>query len=385
MKMGAMGKTLVASSGDDGAPGNLGLAASCDIKELDPLFPAASPYVTTVGGTMLTKGKDESGEGVRVGSCPKVPLPQCGDYCEDDVMCGKGFEKEGACGTCVKDTNTCGAACGAQCKKDDDCAAMKCPICGDDKHPNKCIGFSTDPARNETLEVRRVALHRRSRLAALKTLSDRRSERHVKSQLPPGCPDPLCIENDGCATGTQEVAASIPGAGITTGGGFSGYASRPSYQQEVVQSYLTQFRSLLPPSDSFNSSGRAFPDVAAVANNYAVWMGMWLSVDGTSAAAPVFAGILASIAAKVREVGGPSSLGFANPMLYKLAASKPGAFTDVVEGNNKCTSKCCATIGYTATKGWDPVTGLGSPNVKELTASAIRLVLGDERATNLFV
>ena len=55
-KLGAAGTTVVVSSGDDGAPGNFG---ACDGKLLDPLFPAASPYVLTVGGTMLAKGGEE--------------------------------------------------------------------------------------------------------------------------------------------------------------------------------------------------------------------------------------------------------------------------------------------------------------------------------------
>merc|ERR1719265_1728369 len=55
-KIGALGCTIVVSSGDDGAPGNIG---QCDGKLMDPLFPAASPFVTTVGGTVLMKGNTE--------------------------------------------------------------------------------------------------------------------------------------------------------------------------------------------------------------------------------------------------------------------------------------------------------------------------------------
>jgi subtilase family serine protease len=51
MKLGAVGVTVVVSSGDDGAPGNLG---DCKGKPFDPPFPASSPWVTTVGATMLS-------------------------------------------------------------------------------------------------------------------------------------------------------------------------------------------------------------------------------------------------------------------------------------------------------------------------------------------
>eukprot|EP00660_Eupelagonema_oceanica_P015216 gene15216-14620_t len=57
----------------------------------------------------------------------------------------------GACGNCLTDSQTCGQDCGGACKKDDDCAGMKCVICGDDKHPHVCVGFTTDPKRNATL------------------------------------------------------------------------------------------------------------------------------------------------------------------------------------------------------------------------------------------
>ena len=42
----------------------------------------------------------------------------------------------------------------------------------------------------------------------------------------------------------------------------------------------------------------------------------------------------------------------------------PTIFNDIYEGNNWCTEmQCCnSTFGYESTVGWDPVTGLGTPN-----------------------
>jgi len=91
---------------------------------------------------------------------------------------------------------------------------------------------------------------------------------------------------------------------------------------------------------------------------------------GTSAGAPVFAGIVALINQKVG-----SAQGFINPTLYTLAASNPTAFHDVTTGNNNvpctsgttdCPSGGSGTIGYNATTGYDLASGLGSIDVTAL-------------------
>ncbi len=48
---------------------------------------------------------------------------------------------------------------------------------------------------------------------------------------------------------------------ISSGGGFSTLAGRPSYQQAVVQAYLANTSANLPPNNLFNASNRGFPDV----------------------------------------------------------------------------------------------------------------------------
>eukprot|EP00966_Prymnesium_polylepis_P301467 6965172-Prymnesium_polylepis.3 len=55
-------------------------------------------------------------------------------------------------------------------------------------------------------------------------------------------------------------------------------------------------------------------------------------------------------------------------LLYKMHASQPSTFTDVTKGDNKCTESGCfaSCKGYEATKGWDPVTGLGTPKYNEV-------------------
>ena len=188
----------------------------------------------------------------------------------------------------------------------------------------------------------------------------------------------LCKQNGGCITGTNEVVATYPEVTITSGGGFSNFAERPSYQEDVVTNYLKTQSSSLPPTGHWNPKGRGYPDVSALAYNYAVWMAMWMPTDGTSAAAPVVAGIFSCMNSQFKQLNA-SRLGFANPLLYKLSSSSPDTFIDITEGNNKCSSSCCGKQGYTAAKGWDPTTGLGSINAKKLINAGIELKLKKQK------
>ena len=119
----------------------------------------------------------------------------------------------------------------------------------------------------------------------------------------------------------------------------------------------------MPFSKYFNADGRAYPDVSLVAENYLIIVqNRTNTISGTSAAAPVFAGLITLINAHRQEKGRPP-VGFANPLLYKIYKMTNGkAFNDIVEGNNKCTEKACCDTGFSASPGWDPTSGLGSPN-----------------------
>merc|ERR1712137_1423860 len=149
----------------------------------------------------------------------------------------------------------------------------------------------------------------------------------------------------------------------TTGGGFSNVSAMPSYQTKQVQSYLAKGN--LPPSNYFNSNGRAYPDVSTVGHNLEIVLdGKTRVLDGTSASAPIFAGMI-TLLNDLRLNAGQPPLGFVNPLLYDLSQSNTGSFRDVSVGNNACGGfgppYCCAN-GFSAAPGWDAVTGLGSPN-----------------------
>ncbi|KAJ7437141.1 tripeptidyl peptidase A [Mycena galericulata] len=143
-----------------------------------------------------------------------------------------------------------------------------------------------------------------------------------------------------------------------SGGGFSNYFSRPSYQQAAVEGFLNN----LPKgtySGLFNPNGRAYPDVATQSDNFRVFIGgRPFPIGGTSASSPTFAGFVALLNDGRLKKGLPP-LGFLNPLLYSKAAS---GFNDITTGNNPG----CGTEGFNASKGWDAVTGLGTPNFGKL-------------------
>jgi len=153
-----------------------------------------------------------------------------------------------------------------------------------------------------------------------------------------------------------------------SGGGFFVDDSQQSYQTSVVASYLAQAGLALPPACSFTPSGRATPDGAALGDVHfqVVINGGVTSVGGTSASTPTFAAIF-TLLNDIRLNNGQSTLGFLNPFIYTTAAANPTAFFDVTVGNN-IVGGCCGTSGgFDCTPGWDPVTGVGTPNFAVLS------------------
>jgi kumamolisin len=125
--------------------------------------------------------------------------------------------------------------------------------------------------------------------------------------------------------------------GGATGGGFSTTFDVPSWQSNTLPS---------------GSNGRGVPDVAGDASpesGYNVVVdGEQEVVGGTSAVAPLWAGLITLINQQLATQGAQPA-GFINPTLYQ----NPNAFRDITQGNNG---------KYSAAKGWDACTGLGSPN-----------------------
>ncbi|KAG2367594.1 peptidase S8/S53 domain-containing protein [Suillus spraguei] len=152
---------------------------------------------------------------------------------------------------------------------------------------------------------------------------------------------------------------SIPETAVDfSSGGFSNYFARPAYQEAAVSAYLAK---LAPGTYKglYNSTGRAFPDVAAQSRYFSIiHQGQPQPVDGTSCASPAFAGFV-SMLNDARINAGKAPLGFLNPFLYSTGYK---ALNDITSGNNPG----CGTLGFNATVGWDPVTGYGTPNFEKL-------------------
>jgi kumamolisin len=163
-----------------------------------------------------------------------------------------------------------------------------------------------------------------------------------------GCGGTRLMAN-GSAIKSEVVWNDGPGSG--GGGGISDMNPLPTWQKGIV-----------PPSvNPEHNIGRGVPDVSGDADpqtGYQIYYGGQSTVvGGTSAVAPLWAGLIARINQKL---GTP--VGYFNPLLYtKLGSSN--AFHDIVQGNNDTTGNIG---GYSAGKGWDPCSGWGSPDGNNL-------------------
>ncbi|KAF5357600.1 hypothetical protein D9758_007416 [Tetrapyrgos nigripes] len=149
---------------------------------------------------------------------------------------------------------------------------------------------------------------------------------------------------------------------ISPPGGFSNVFSQPSFQQPFVSAYLESTGVEDTYAGRFNASGRGFPDVSTQANHIQIVVGgNFTEIWGTSASGPIFASMIALVNDRLIGAGKPP-LGYLNPFLY----ANPQIFNDITSGNNPG----CNTEGFNATKGWDPITGLGTPNFEALLLAA---------------
>lgn len=185
--------------------------------------------------------------------------------------------------------------------------------------------------------------------------------------FPPTCPYVTAvgatqIVPNASVTAPEEACETV----IFSGGGFSNVFPLPTYQSAAVKGW---FANHPPPytAAQFNNSQntRGYPDISANGANYVVAVdGTFSLVYGTSASSPVVGSILTLIN-EARLTVGKSSLGFINPTLYANAYT----LNDITKGGNRG----CGTPGFQATTGWDPVTGLGTPNFPKLLAKFLSL------------
>ncbi|KAI9069415.1 family S53 protease [Trametes sanguinea] len=168
---------------------------------------------------------------------------------------------------------------------------------------------------------------------------------------------PYVTSVGGTTSYNPETAASL------SAGGFSNYFTTPSYQQADVQAYIASLGSTY--SGLYNASGRGFPDVATQAIGYPVIAdGSVFTLQGTSCSSPTFASVVALLNDRLAAQGKPP-LGFLNPFLYSEKGR--AALNDITTGSNPG----CNTDGFSAGTGWDPVTGLGTPDFEKLLAAVL--------------
>jgi tripeptidyl-peptidase-1 len=151
---------------------------------------------------------------------------------------------------------------------------------------------------------------------------------------------------------SPEIVALDPSNGFSSGGGFSSYFPRPAYQDAVVPAYVKSLNGSF--AGLYDPRGRAYPDIAAQGFHFiTTWNGTDVLLDGTSASTPAASAILALVNDFLIASGRPP-LGFLNPWLYSRGFK---AFTDITSGS----AIGCGTEGFPAQKGWDAVTGWGTP------------------------
>jgi kumamolisin len=144
----------------------------------------------------------------------------------------------------------------------------------------------------------------------------------------------------------ETVWNDLPSGGAT-GGGVSDVFPLPTWQEDFGV-----------PAPSIQGGGRGVPDVSGDADpntGYNILVdGQNEVIGGTSAVAPLWAGLVARINQQLGK-----SIGFLNPLIYAQAVESAG-FHDITEGNNGA---------FSAGPGWDPCTGLGSPDGVPLEAA----------------
>jgi subtilase family serine protease len=153
----------------------------------------------------------------------------------------------------------------------------------------------------------------------------------------------------------KEAAWGNPISQAGTGGGLSMHFPRPAYQKG-------------PGVDNqFSNGNRQVPDVAGVADQntgyHIILGGRDVQIGGTSAAAPLWAAVIALINQDLKKKG-LKPVGFANPALYWMGQNQSqlqaSPFHQVTEGNN---------LAYTATAGWNYCTGLGTLQASPLDSA----------------
>src|SRR5438309_3531672 len=203
------------------------------------------------------------------------------------------------------------------------------------------------------------------------------------------CTNPVVGSMAADDTMPPTACTSKPGdrepAWVASGGGYSIAFARPSYQNVLPPG--STYVGSSPGAPGPNSNMRGVPDIAYQASSRTgvlVYLTEgattasgpgcggaspcstgWYTVGGTSASSPQWAGLIAI----ADQIAG-RDLGFINPALYAIAnnpAKYAADFYDPFQNSNQQS----AIPGWNASRGWDGVTGLGTPNAAKLIPDLI--------------
>jgi kumamolisin len=157
------------------------------------------------------------------------------------------------------------------------------------------------------------------------------------------------LESSGKSVIKNEVVWNGQPSGGATGGGVSDAFPLPSFQNKAK----------VPPSvNPGGRVGRGVPDVSGDADpgtGYQIRVdGKRITIGGTSAVSPLWSGLISLINQQLAK-----PVGYLNPLLYSKVLGA-NVLRDIVSGNNGA---------YAARSGWDPCTGLGSPDGAKLLAA----------------
>jgi kumamolisin len=172
----------------------------------------------------------------------------------------------------------------------------------------------------------------------------------------------------------NEVAWNNPtwkSSPMATGGGVSGFFARPRWQAGVNVPMHRTLRSSWIDEDHNSKTwhGRGVPDVAANADadsGYELFVGGRTALGGgTSAAAPLWAGLIALLNEGLsKALGRPTTLGLLNSLLYRPAVA--AALKDIVQGDNRLPGSGPGVAYFQAGPKWNACAGLGIPHGTEL-------------------
>jgi subtilase family serine protease len=149
------------------------------------------------------------------------------------------------------------------------------------------------------------------------------------------------------------------------GGGQSTFESKPWWQPD--QSFANTTNRMVPDVAAFADESPGYPIVCSTGVQECPKSQTWAFVGGTSAAAPLVAGMIALWDQQAKAQGLPRP-GFVPPLIYATAKKNPTAFVDIKQGSNALFGGSCCT----ARTGYDLATGWGSPlaNVVDILLAA---------------